>query len=50
MSSGRRPGEEFDDTRSYGRGFWLGPAADHVWIEGMDAGVSFRSGAFRTPT
>lgn len=36
-----------DDTRSYGRGFWLGPRADHVWFEGMDAGVSFQSGVFR---
>jgi len=37
----------YNDTRSYGRGFWLGPDADHVWIEGMDAGVSFQSGVFR---
>jgi CubicO group peptidase (beta-lactamase class C family) len=37
----------YNDTRSYGRGFWLGPGADHVWIEGMDAGVSFQSGVFR---
>lgn len=37
-----------DDTRSYGRGFWLDPGGDHVWIEGMDAGVSFRSGVFRS--
>ena len=37
----------YDDIRSYGRGFWLGPDADHVWIEGMDAGVSFQSGVFR---
>lgn len=36
-----------DETRSYGKGFWLGPGADHVWIEGMDAGVSFQSGVFR---
>ncbi len=36
-----------DDTRSYGRGLWLGPGADHVWIEGIDAGVSFESGVFR---
>ncbi len=36
-----------NDTRSYGRGFWLGPGADHVWFEGMDAGVSFQSGVFR---
>ncbi len=37
----------YNDTRSYGRGFWLGPGADHVWFEGMDAGVSFQSGVFR---
>lgn len=36
-----------NDTRSYGRGFWLGPGGHHVWIEGMDAGVSFQSGVFR---
>lgn len=35
------------DTQSYGRGFWLGPGADHVWFEGTDAGVSFQSGWFR---
>lgn len=38
----------YNDARSYGRGFWLGPGADHVWMEGMDAGVSFRSGVFRS--
>jgi CubicO group peptidase (beta-lactamase class C family) len=38
----------YNDARSYGRGFWLGPGADHVWIEGMDAGVSFQSGVFRS--
>lgn len=37
----------YDDTRSYGRGFWLSPGADHVWVEGMDAGVSFQSGVFK---
>lgn len=37
----------YDDTRSSGRGFWLGPGADHVWFEGMDAGVSCQSGVFR---
>lgn len=36
-----------NETRSYGKGFWLGQGADHVWIEGMDAGVSFQSGVFR---
>ena len=37
-----------DDTTSYGRGFWLVPGANHVWIEGIDAGVSFQSGMFRS--
>ena len=36
-----------NDTQSYGRGFWLDPGADHVWFEGIDAGVSFQSGLFR---
>ena len=26
----------------YGLGFWADP--NHVWLEGMDAGVSFQSG------
>lgn len=38
---------EYNDTRSYGRGFWVAPGGDHVWFEGMDAGVSFQSGVFR---
>ena len=37
----------YNESRSYGRGFWLGPGADHVWLEGIDAGVSFQSGVFR---
>lgn len=37
----------YDDSRSYGRGFYLDPGGDHVWFEGMDAGVSFQSGVFR---
>jgi CubicO group peptidase (beta-lactamase class C family) len=37
----------YDGARSYGRGFWLGPGADHVWFEGMDAGASFQSGVYR---
>lgn len=38
---------EYDADRSYGRGVWLGDGGDHVWIEGMDAGVSFQSGVHR---
>lgn len=29
---------------AYGRGFWMDDLADHVWLEGMDAGVSFQTG------
>lgn len=29
--------------RSYGRGFWLTPDGSVAWLEGMDAGVSFKS-------
>jgi len=29
--------------RAYGLGFWLRPSGDPVMLEGMDAGVSFRS-------
>lgn len=36
------------DKPSYGRGFWLDRQADHVWLEGMDAGVSFQSGVVRS--
>ncbi len=31
----------------YGLGFWLGPGGSSVHLEGMDAGVSLRSGADR---
>ena len=37
----------YNDRRSVGRGFSLNPRADHVWMEGMDPGVSFQSGVFR---
>jgi CubicO group peptidase (beta-lactamase class C family) len=30
-------------TKRYGLGFWLSPTSDAVILEGMDAGVSFRS-------
>lgn len=32
------------ERSSYGRGFWMDASADHVWFEGIDAGVSFVSG------
>jgi len=34
--------------RSYGRGVWLDAEADHVWLEGMDAGVSCQTGVIRS--
>ncbi|GEM_PF-2246610 len=37
-----------DERRSYGRGFWIGNGGDRVWLEGMDAGVSFQSGIYRS--
>ena len=37
-----------DDDSAYGRGFWLSPDADHVWLEGMDAGVSAQTGWIRS--
>ena len=39
-----RPRSETQDrSRRYGLGFWLHPASDLVVLEGMDAGVSFRT-------
>lgn len=35
-------------NRSYGVGFWLSADADHVWLEGMDAGVSAQTGWIRS--
>jgi CubicO group peptidase (beta-lactamase class C family) len=37
-----RPRSEAE-TKRYGLGFWLSPGSDAVILEGMDAGVSFRS-------
>jgi CubicO group peptidase (beta-lactamase class C family) len=37
-----RSGATGDDAR-YGLGFWLAPDGDAVWLEGCDAGISFRS-------
>ena len=31
------------ETKRYGLGFWLHASTDSVILEGMDAGVSFRS-------
>jgi CubicO group peptidase (beta-lactamase class C family) len=32
-----------EDPRRYGLGFWLHESTDVLWLEGYDAGVSFRS-------
>ena len=32
----------------YGRGFWVSTDGDHVWLEGMDAGVSVMTGFRRS--
>ena len=42
------PRSVHDDTTSYGLGFWLSPDGDHVWLEGMDAGVSMQTGVRRS--
>ncbi len=42
MTTAARPAE---DDRFYGLGFWIGPNRLTVQLEGMDAGVSLRSGA-----
>lgn len=36
-----------EPPESYGLGFWIGPGPDTVFLEGMDAGVSLRSGVHR---
>ena len=36
------------DRPSYGRGLLLDTQADHVWLEGMDAGVSSQTGVVRS--
>jgi hypothetical protein len=39
-----RPGSETaDGRRRYGLGFWLHGSTETVFLEGYDAGVSFRS-------
>lgn len=37
-----------NDDRSHGRGVWLRPGGDELWLEGHDAGVSFISGRRRS--
>ncbi|MEM8706877.1 MAG: serine hydrolase domain-containing protein [Actinomycetota bacterium] len=37
-----------NETTSYGLGFWLSATGDHVWLEGMDAGVSMQTGVRRS--
>lgn len=37
-----------DESTAYGLGFWLSPDGDHVWLEGMDAGVSMQTGVRRS--
>ena len=38
-----RPHSRSDGRSRYGLGFWLHASTDMVWLEGYDAGVSFRS-------
>jgi CubicO group peptidase (beta-lactamase class C family) len=38
-----RPRSVGEDGDRYGLGFWLHATSDVVWLEGYDAGVSFRS-------
>ena len=44
----RPRGDDPDSRERYGIGFWLHPTGDGVILEGMDAGISFRS--MRHPT
>ena len=39
----RSQAPEEENPRRYGLGFWLRPSGDAVYLEGYDAGVSFRS-------
>jgi CubicO group peptidase (beta-lactamase class C family) len=38
-----RPRNRDEDGNRYGLGFWLAPQGSEIWLEGNDAGVSFRS-------
>lgn len=42
------PRSDAGSGNAYGLGFWLGEEGDLVWLEGMDAGVSFQSGYRRS--
>jgi CubicO group peptidase (beta-lactamase class C family) len=42
------PRSIYEGDIGYGLGFWVSTDGDHVWLEGMDAGVSLVSG-FRRP-
>lgn len=35
--------KHWNDERAYGLGFWMRPDGQVTWLEGMDAGVSFKS-------
>ncbi len=42
------PASQYSTAIAYGLGFWVSTEGDHVWLEGMDAGVSFQSGFIRS--
>ena len=42
------PRSQYDGDVHYGMGFWVSADGDHVWLEGMDAGVSLASGFRRS--
>ncbi len=42
------PVSTYEDDVGYGLGFWVSTDGDHVWLEGMDAGVSLVSGFRRS--
>lgn len=42
------PGSVYEDDVGYGLGFWVSTDGDHVWLEGMDAGVSLVTGFRRS--
>ena len=44
----RPRGEHAPGQERYGIGFWLHPTGDAVILEGMDAGISFRSVRYRS--
>ena len=42
------PASTHDADTAYGLGFWVSPDGAHVWLEGMDAGVSLQTGSDRS--